>query len=143
MKTLEEVIAMPRNERCIDVRDCARLAQFIFLENLALFGYSPAEGVTGRTPIAWTRENVLKQLKRDVAFGFEKALGRRSISSDLMFEVVMMWNKILEEGLETFDEDNYENYGLPLFKATAVKYGFQNPIGNDTGTESKYYEDWS
>ena len=32
-------------------------------------------------------------------------------------------------------------YGLPLFKATAVKYGFVNMIGDDEGNESWYNED--
>ena len=37
----------------------------------------------------------------------------------------------------------YAMYGLPLFKATAVKYGWDNPIGEDTGTEEYYAEeDW-
>ena len=53
-----------------------------------------------------------------------------------MFEVVKRWNKVLEEGLENYD--SYEMYGLPLFKATAVKYGWKNPIGDDTGNESYY-----
>lgn len=56
----------------------------------------------------------------------------------LMFECVMMWNYILEEGLEDWDEDDYRFYGLPLFKATAVKYGWDNPIGEDSGRERKY-----
>lgn len=29
-------------------------------------------------------------------------------------------------------------YGLPIFKATAVKYGFENPIGDDSGPEAEY-----
>lgn len=49
-----------------------------------------------------------------------------------------MWNYILEEGLEDWDEDDYGFYGLPLFKATAVKYGWDNPIGEDSGRERKY-----
>lgn len=49
-----------------------------------------------------------------------------------------MWNYILEEGLEDWDEDDYRFYGLPLFKATAVKYGWDNPIGEDSGRERKY-----
>lgn len=57
-----------------------------------------------------------------------------------MFGVVMSWNKVLEEGLEDWDEDNYRYYGLPLFKATALKYGFDNPIGDDYGDECKYSE---
>ena len=31
-------------------------------------------------------------------------------------------------------------YGLPLFKATAVKYGWENPIGYDNGEEEFYNE---
>lgn len=68
----------------------------------------------------------------------EKALNQRGISASLMFECVMMWNYILEEGLEDWDEDDYGFYGLPLFKATAVKYGWDNPIGEDSGRERKY-----
>jgi hypothetical protein len=88
--------------------------------------------------IPFTRENILKQLEKDVAFGFEKALDKKSLSASCMFGVIAMWNWILEEGLENFDEDNYAQYGLPLLKATALKYGFQNPIGEDTGKEKKY-----
>ena len=83
-----------------------------------------------------TRENILKQLREDVDFGFEKALSQLGLSAGIMYEVVHMWNWILEEGLEDFDE--YAQHGLPLFKATAVKYGFDNPIGNDHGNERKY-----
>jgi hypothetical protein len=84
----------------------------------------------------FTRDNILRHLSEDVAFGFKKALDQRGISAGLMYEVVKMWNWILEEGLENFE--TYAQYGLPLFKATAVKYGFPNPIGDDDGDESKY-----
>ena len=30
-------------------------------------------------------------------------------------------------------ENDYRFYGLPLFKAMAVKYGWNNPIGEDNG----------
>jgi len=69
-------------------------------------------------------------------FAFEKALDQRGISASLMYDVISMWNWILEEGLENFEE--YPQYGLPLFKATALKYGFENPIGEDNGYEYKY-----
>ena len=72
-----------------------------------------------------TRENVLSHLEKDVAFGFEKALNKRGISAAMMHAVVKMWNWILEEGLE--NNDAYDPYGLPLFEATATKYGFENP----------------
>ena len=80
------------------------------------------------------------KLKEDVDFGFEKALDQRGLSFDMMFKCVKFWNNALEEGLEDQDDDNYAMYGLPLFKATAVKYGWNNSIGNNYGNESKYGE---
>lgn len=43
-----------------------------------------------------------------------------------------------DEDCEEWEEDDYRFYGLPLFKATAVKYGWDNPIGEDSGRERKY-----
>lgn len=141
MKTLDEIAKMYKSQT-IDGRDLTRLAQFIPFDMLTEFGLSLEDGVSkedwDKNLVPFTRENVLKQLEKDVNFGFEKALDRRGISSSLMYECVRMWNWILEEGLENFD--NYPMYGLPLFKATAVKYGFNNPIGNDDGDESIYGE---
>jgi hypothetical protein len=92
----------------------------------------------------YTRENILEQLRSDVAFGFEKALDRRGISASLMFEVVRMWNWLLneDEELTNWSSHNYAMYGLPLFKATAIKYGFPNEIGDDNGDESWYNEEY-
>ncbi|MFA5217111.1 hypothetical protein [Sulfuricurvum sp.] len=136
MKTLEQVLNQFESE-CIDNRDANRLARFVPEEHLDKIGIELKDEFKGKhVAEEFTRENILEQLKSDVAFGFEKALGQRGISASLMFEVVKMWNWILEEGLEDFDE--YPMYGLPLFKATALKYGFDNPIGNDNGDESKY-----
>lgn len=119
------------------------LAKFIPYNMIKDFGMKPNEEYNNEerwnsTVVEFTRENVLKQLEEDVRFGFEKALNQRGISASLMFECVMMWNYILEEGLEDWDEDDYRFYGLPLFKATAVKYGWDNPIGEDSGRERKY-----
>lgn len=145
MKTLEQIAEGYKSET-IDGRDLSRLAEFFPFDMLGRIGVKPSDKYNSKekwdkeVKKDFTRENVLKQLEEDVAFGFEKALDHRSISSGLMFEVVRMWNWILEEGLEDFSEDNYAQYGLPLFKATAVKYGFDNPIGDDTGTEEKYAE---
>lgn len=143
MKTLE-YIADNRESHCLDGRDFTRLAQFIPFDMLPKFGIELNDEWNDKEKWdahikPFTRENILKQLEKDVEFGFEKALNRRGISSGLMYEVVKMWNWILEEGLEDFDD--YPMYGLPLFKATAVKYGFENPIGDDTGSEDEYNED--
>lgn len=145
MKTLEQIAQAYENKerefQCIDGRDQYRLADFIPFDLLPKFGITPNDEWNDKEKWdghikPFTRENVLAQLKEDVEFGFEKALNRRGISSSLMYNVVQMWNWILEEGLEDFDD--YPMYGLPLFKATAVKYGFDNPIGDDTGSESDY-----
>lgn len=138
MKTLHQVKEMYKS-KTIDGRDLSRLMQFIPESELKDFGLELKDEYVGtHKHIEFTKENILIQLEKDVDFGFEKALNQRGISAGLMAEVVQMWNWILEEGLEDFDE--YPMYGLPIFKATAVKYGFENPIGEDTGSEESYNE---
>lgn len=138
MKTLQQVKEQYKSTT-LDGRDLTRLSKFIPEDQLKDFGLTLKDEFVGKYKHKeWSRDNIIAQLKEDVDFGFNKALNQRGISSSLMFEVVRMWNWILEEGLENFDEDNYAQYGLPLFKATAIKYGFDNPIGEDTGSESKY-----
>jgi hypothetical protein len=140
MKTLAQ-IKSDYKSRTLDGRDLTRLTQFIPEAELIDFGVELKPEYVGKhVHIELTKENILNQLKDDVSFGFEKALNKRGISSALMFEVVRMWNWILEDGLEDWSDDNYAMYGLPLFKATAVKYGFENPIGEDTGSEDSYNE---
>ena len=136
MKKLEQIKEQYKSNT-LDGRDLHRLMQFIPESDLKHFGLELKEEYVGKhIHKELTRENVLAQLERDVEFGFKKALGRRGISASLMAEVVCMWNWILEEGLEDYTE--YPMYGLPIFKATAIKYGFSNPIGKDTGSEYKY-----
>lgn len=136
MKTLEQV-AEQYKSNTIDGRDLSRLAAFIPESTLPSFGMELNPEYVGKHEHKeFTKENVIEQLRQDVEFGFEKALNQRGISSSLMHDVVSMWNWVLEDGLEDFDD--YAQYGLPLFKATAVKYGFENPIGDDTGSEDKY-----
>lgn len=140
MKSLEQVLES-FTSKAIDGRDATRLSQFVPEADLGKIAVTvKPEFVGTHEPIEWTRENVLAQLQSDVEFGFEKALDQRGISADLMHECVAMWNRILGEGLEDFD--TYAQYGLPLFKATAVKYGWPNPIGDDSGSENKYGSDW-
>ncbi|MDD2560083.1 MAG: hypothetical protein PHE04_05375 [Bacteroidales bacterium] len=140
MKTVEQLLKY--EAQCLDGRDQYRLFDFFTEEQLNSIGVIFKEEYKGtHKVIPLTREKVLEKLEGDVAFGFEKALDKRGISASWMYQVVKMWNWILEEGLETFDD--HVQYGLPLFKATALKYGFDNPIGEDTGKESKYssYDD--
>lgn len=142
MKTIEQIINGHKSN-CLDGRDHSRLIQFLTEEQLTQMGMELKDEYKGKhEPIPFTRDAVLEQLKGDVAFGFEKALDKRGISAGLMFAVVQMWNWVLEEGLEDFGEDDYAQYGLPLFKATAEKYGFPNPIGQKTGSEYEYSSDY-
>ena len=141
MKTKEEVLSWWDNDDPINCilgdRFGVRFARFLTLEEMSSLNIE-AEKPEEHIPLEWTRENVLEQLKDDVEFGFKKALDQRGISASLMFDVVRKWNNVLEEGLENWDEEDYAMYGLPLFKETAVKYGFDNPIGDDTGREDYY-----
>jgi len=114
MKTLEQIKEDYKSET-LDGRDIGRLAQFIPEEQLKGFGLELKDEFLGKhKEIPLTKENVLKQLKEDVDFGFDKALDQRGISAGLMYQVVGMWNWILEDGLEDFDD--YAQYGLPLFR---------------------------
>lgn len=136
MKTLQEVKENYKSQT-LDGRDISRLMQFIPEPELSDFGIELKDEYVGKhEAIPFTKENVLSQLKKDVDFGFEKALNQRGLSAGMMYSVVSMWNWVLGEGLEDFDD--YAQYGLPLFKATALKYGFDNPIGEDKGNERKY-----
>lgn len=136
MKTLDQ-IKKSFKSNTLDGRDLHRLMEYIPEKDLKHFGITLKDEYVGKHEHKeLTRENILQNLKDDVEFGFEKALNQQGPSAGAMHEVVSMWNWILEEGLEDFDE--YAQYGLPLFKATAVKYGFNNPIGDDEGNEFKY-----
>ena len=142
MKSKEEILSnYSKWSTFLDDRFGAWLIQFLTEEEMAQIGFELKDEYKGKhEPKEWTKENILAQLKEDVEFGFEKALDCRGISASLMFDVVLKWNRVLEDGLEDWDENEYAMYGLPLFKATAVKYGWENPIGDDTGTEDCYNE---
>lgn len=124
MKTIADVISnYSEYETLIEDRFGARLCNFLTQEQADSIGFRLKDGIEewGASD-DWTRENILEQLRKDVEFGWEKACGERGISSSLMYEVVRSWNRVLEEGLEDFDE--YDPYGRPLFAATAEKYGW-------------------
>ena len=152
MRTLDEILSNYK-ANCIDGRDIYRLWKFIpwdMVKNYPDFYNKVKDEYLNEE--AWnrdvyempfTRENIIEQLRTDVEFGLEKALDKRGISASLMFEVVRMWNWILNEDdeLANWPSERYALYGLPLLKATALKYGFPNEIGDDEGTESRYTED--
>ena len=152
MRTLDEILSNYKSN-CLDSRDSYRLWKFIpwnIAKNYLDFFKTVKDEYLNEESwnkeiykMPFTRDNIIEQLRTDVEFGFEKALNRRGISAGLMFEVVRMWNWILNEDdeLTNWPSERYAMYGLPLFKATAIKYGFPNMIGDDEGDESWYEED--
>lgn len=129
-------VSSGKRSECIDGRDFSRIIRFFPVSEWKQFGTELKKGIEAPPPEEFTKESVLSCLKSDVDFGFEKALNRRGISASCMYEVVKMWMWILEDNLQHFED--YAQYGLPLFKAVALKYGFENPIGEDFGDEDKY-----
>lgn len=119
MKSLEQIKAY--KSQTLDNRDIIRLVNFMPEEYLNDMGIELKDEYKGKhVPKELTRENILEQLKEDVLFGYEKAINQRGISSYLMYEVVRMWNWILEEGLE--DLTSNSDYEIDYFKIVAEKY---------------------
>jgi hypothetical protein len=125
-----------RESQCLDGRDYSRLTDFFPVSDYKALGFSLKEGAEIPVIRDWTEEEIKKQLAKDVAFGFEKALNKRGISASFMYEVVKMWMWVLEDELQ-YSED-YAQYGLPFLKAVAVKYGLPNEIGEKAGNEYEY-----
>jgi hypothetical protein len=129
MKTREQILSLIKNgelkSETLDGRDFNRLIEFFPVEDWETFGFKLNEGAEAPPIKEFSEKNIISQMERDVSFGFDKALNQRGISSGLMYEVVKMWLFILDD--ELFNMKDYAQYGLPLFKAVAVKYGFNNP----------------
>lgn len=84
---------------------------------------------------AYTKGNIIYFLEKNIKVAFTSALYDRKMAAEKFhWNLIKMWLWVLEDPLV----DDYDHYGLPLFKAVAVKYGFDNPIGNDSGDEAKY-----
>jgi hypothetical protein len=142
MLTREQVleqIKSGRESECLDGRDYARLTEFFPVSDWAVLGFEPKEASSPVDPVEWNEYNVIERMKHDVAFGFKKALNQRGISAGFMHSTVETWLWVLQD--EAFKHLDYAQYGLPLFKAVALKYGFPDEIPGDDGTESKY-ESW-
>lgn len=121
MKTLDEIVNNYEEWSVfLDDRFGVRLAQFLTQEQLEKIGFKWNSDEPYPEPKEWTRENILVQLKEDVEFGFEKALDRRGISASLMFAVVLRWNRVLEEGLE--DYENNFNHKINILESKIILY---------------------
>ena len=116
----------------IDSRFTKRFIEFLPVEEWDKYGFRyTGEGVF--TPKEWTEENILKELKRDVIFGYEKAVGERGISSELMAMVVNAWCKVLQNGLNLDGADGY--YHIKQFQMVASHYGWTEDMINENYEE--------
>lgn len=123
MKSLEYVkthIEEFEEDDFFDRRFTKRFVDFLPVEEWKKFGFQYV-GNEPRTPKEWTEENVLAQLKRDVEFGFEKAIGERGISSELMAMCVRGWCRVLENGLCLKDDGCYH---VKQFVVVSRHYGW-------------------
>lgn len=145
MKTKEEILSAViagKGFKAIDGRDLTRLACFFEDSELHHFGVE-RKGEQWAVPLVleFSEAAVLQQLAEDVEFAFRKALDQRGISAGAMNDVIKMWMWVLDDDLQYCQD--YAEYGLPLLKRVAVKYGLPSPIGDDNGDEDKYAMDES
>lgn len=126
MKTLDYVknhIGEFEEDYIFDRRFTKRFIDFLPVEEWEQFGFG-YRGEDPYVPKEWTEENILAQLKRDVEFGYQKAINERGISSGLMCMVVRAWCKVLENGLE-LDDDDTGYYSINQFTSVAEHYGWE------------------
>lgn len=141
MLTLEESIKLANTpeQRTADARLMARLTAFMTVEQIESdevgFSINDENVAKAHKPKPFTEEAVKQFLKEAVDFGFQKALDHRGISVSL-YHVVHGLVQILED--EELTTAGYTYYGLPFLKAVALKYGFNNPIGDKKGNEHEY-----
>ena len=142
MKTLEYVknnIGEFERDDFLDKRFTCRFLDFIEESEWEKFGFRRTRDFEKQhKPKEWTEENILSQLKSDVAFGIEKALDHRGISSELMAMVCLAWLDVLED--KDIDRNLYGWYGSKLFKAIDKKYGFD--LINEDTFDDYFYEKW-
>lgn len=113
MKTINEVLDnYDEYKTFLEDRFGRRFCEFLTEEQMEMIGFKLGEGAE-HTPLQWTFENIISQLKDDAEFGLEKANSERGISSSLMFDVCKSWCKIIDK------EDlivEYNNYGTETFE---------------------------
>ena len=126
MKTLEYVkehYEEFEEDTFLDRRWTKRFIDFLPVDEWDKYGFSLKDGAEAPAVKEWTEENILKQLKEDVEFGYSKAVNQRGISSELMAMVVNTWCKVLENGLNLDGDDGY--YHIRQFITVAEHYGWE------------------
>jgi len=116
MKSIDEVLNNYNDYKTtFEDRFGRRFAQFLTEEQAKQIGIELTDeakknGIVWKQPKEWTEENILKQLKKDIEFGWEKVCKKRQFSSSLMFEVVIAWCDILESYLQYCGVDDIKSF---------------------------------
>ena len=116
-------------DKYLDRRWTKRFLDFLPVKEWINYGFAPSEGADPPVVKEWTEDNILKQLKEDVEFGYQKAIDERGISSELMAMVVNTWCKVLENGLNLDGNDG--RYCIQQFTVVAEHYGWKLEGGCD------------
>jgi len=90
--------------------------------------------------IGLTRENLIHTLCDAVSKGFMSATAFENRQAKVAYLTASLVLWLLDDPLYgTIKVRNmYGYFGLPLFRTIAVKFGFHNEIGYDTGFEKKF-----
>ena len=143
MKQLTELLKLVENGK-IHKEIIKYFEMFIPSESLEKGNYcfiAYNEDGTDRTVKEWTQENVLEQLKTMTAEGFVLAFSHRGTASAWLGIAIKVYLNLLEDG---WDKKLAKSpmtvvYCLPLLKAVAIRYDFENRIDGDNGDEDQYY----
>lgn len=122
MRSLKEVVKKFKFE-AFDGRDAKRMLDYLPSDGWSKLGFEIKEGAK-HIPVEYTEENIIKALKGDLEFAFEKAYGQRGISASVMFNVIKMWNFCLGNELGDYDDNNYCDYGLPYLRMVNKEFGW-------------------
>lgn len=124
MKQIKEILNNYKEyETPLDDRFGSRFLEFLTIEEMESIGIElKDEYKENWQPKKWIEENIIEQLKKDIEFGIEKAENQRGISSNLMFEVVKAWLKVLEDNEMLREFNDYYDYGLNGFYEARKKY---------------------
>lgn len=119
---IKEHISEFEEDNFLDRRFTKRFIDFLPTSEWEKFGFRYT-GEDEYMPKEWTEENIITQLKEDVQFGYEKAINKRGISSELMAMVVNAWCKVLQNGLNLNGNDGW--YHMKQFTTVAEHYGWE------------------
>jgi len=114
------VISVPWGTSMIDHRAFDRLLMFLSFEDAEQF-LADGASETGWNQASLTRERIMIMMKSDLSFAFDKALGQRSISANLMHQVMCMYLWLIGDD-ELLEDMDYTDYGLADLSAIRDKY---------------------